>query len=274
MNIANYLGVQDLHTPTMTEARHRWNDWCGTEPALAVVTELDDLPEWSWTRDPRTDDVLRALVRLGSLHGEPLATTVLCWLLVPGAGEIARQHQHLSPAVDEITAGALWLAASEVDWTRPTQILPSVLRATRRALQAELGIGEGAHRRDRAWAAARPWGPSAAGWTYIFERRSAAPSAAVELLNLLEEAIADEVITAADRDLLLDIAVVTDVHELEDATPAPARREACGLGNRAAAAAVSRRLGVSERTVRRRLHRCIVDLSAYAAGGSQNLTLA
>lgn len=263
MSIAKILGVHDLNSPTMQEVRQRWEGWHVAEPALAVAAEVDDLVGWSWARHPDADEVLRALARLGST--EPLATTVLCWMLIPGATSIARQHSDRSSVVDDLTASCLWVAASEFDGTRAVPVAATVLRTARRALQAELGIGEGARRSDRVWAATTPWSPEATSWTTVVAHEPDEPPAVVELLDLLADATAAGVISVADRELLLDVAVATQYNEVDRGNGSPSCRRSCGLGNRAAAAAVSRRMNVSERTVRRRLRRCLDSLSEYAA---------
>ncbi|WP_344203760.1 hypothetical protein, partial [Aeromicrobium alkaliterrae] len=250
-------------------AHTRWHDWVELEPALDIGVELLDLDTWSWTRDPRTDDVLRALARLGSPrgHDEPLAATILAWLLSPGAASIARQA--LSPAdsggADELTASALWVACREAEWEKPAPVAPCVLRIVRRAVQAELGFGEGCKRADRAWAFANPWDPQWGAWEIVIDPHQPSPStAASELLELLDDAVRSEVITPSDLELLVDIAIATDELELHEG--APARRQACGLGSRAAATVVANRLGLHEVTIRRRLRRCLHDLTEFAAG--------
>ncbi|MEG9227286.1 hypothetical protein [Aeromicrobium sp. Sec7.5] len=265
MNVATALGVGSTSAPAIRQARERWEEWIRVEPDLDIGLQVDDLPAWTWRRDPRTDDVLRALARLSSPHGhdDPLATTVLAWLLVPGASSIARQVRDRTSAAHELTAGALWVACREVDPERQAPIAARVLRTTRRAVQAELGLGEGGRRADRAWSATSTWSPQWGGWEAVV-----APSpitqtcAADELLDLLQDATAAGVITPADGRMLLDIALITD--QVECTSGVGSRREACGLGNRAAASAISLRLGVSERTVRRRLRRCIDQLTEYS----------
>ena len=277
MSIATVLGVESTSTPALREAHTRWHDWIELEPALDIGVDLLDLGTWSWTRDPRTDDVLRALARLGSPrgHDEPLAATSLAWLLTPGATSIARQAT--SPAapngVDELTASALWVACREAEWEKPAPIAPCVLRIVRRAVQAELGFGEGCKRADRAWAATNPWDPQWGAWEIVIDpHRPSSSTAASELLELLDDAVTSQVITPADLELLVDIAIATD--ELELGAGAPARRQACGLGSRAAATVVADRLGLHEVTVRRRLRRCLHDLTEFAAGALHEPTAA
>lgn len=277
MNIATILGVESNATPAFREARDRWHDWTRLEPGLDIGVELYELGVWSWTRDPRTDDVLRALARLGSPrgHDEPTAASILAWLLIPGATTVARQSTSPAPAdkVDGLTASALWVACREVQWEKPAPIAPSVLRVVRRNVQAELGFGEGCRRADRAWAAAIPWAPQWTAWEVAVEKTQTSPLAAVtELLDLLADATEAGVITPADTELLLDIALATD--ELECTHGAPARREACGLGSRAAATVVANRLGVHEVTVRRRLQRCLRQLTSFAASAPEGLAAA
>lgn len=283
MSIATLLGVESVSTPTIREAQHRWQDWVRMEPVLDIGVDLVDLPAWSWTRDTRTDDVYRALARVGSPrgHNDPLATSVLAWLLIPGATSVARQLQAppstaAAAAVDnadELVAPGLWVACREVEWERPAPIAPSILRVTRRTVQNELGFGEGSRKADRTWAAAIPFDPQSGEWVPELDpTETTSTTSARELLELLDSATRAGVVTAADCQLLLDLALATD--ELEAGPGVRARRESCGLGTRAAATAVAGRLGVSEVTVRRRLHRCLNQLTDFATGPSRDLAAA
>ncbi|MDF1705831.1 MAG: hypothetical protein P1U38_13760 [Aeromicrobium sp.] len=196
-------------------------------------------------------------------------------MLSPGAASIARQVSSLatSNAADELTASALWVACREADWDKPAPIAPCVLRIVRRAVQAELGFGEGCKRADRAWAATNPWDPQWGAWEIVIDpHQPVSNEAAVELLELLEDAVKSEVITPADLELLVSIAIATDELELHDG--APARRQACGLGSRAAATVVADRLGLHEVTIRRRLRRCLHDLTEFAAEALHEQTAA
>lgn len=267
MKIATALGIESASAPVLHEAQSRWKVWIQVEPDLDIGLSVPELPGWTWRRDPRTDDALRALVRLGSPCGydDAVATTVLAWLLSPGATSIARQLADRATSAHEMTASALWIACREADPDHPSPIAARVLRTTKRAVQAELGLGEGGRRADRAWSATSTRSPQWAGWEAAFNFGSdevSSGNAVVELRDLMEDAKTAGVITASDCQLLVDVAVLTD--ELEGVSGRAAKREACGLGNRYAAEVMSRRLGISERTIRRRLRRCIDQLTEFS----------
>lgn len=158
--IAEILGIDAEDSPALQEACESWRSWLELKPELRVVDDLADLPAWTHQRDPRTNDVLRALARLGSPTGHDikLATSVLCWLLLPGAITLAKQYANVGRSqTDLLVATELWSAARSVDWQRSSAIASSVLRRTRRGVQAELGIGEGGRRaRGRLELVAKP----------------------------------------------------------------------------------------------------------------------
>ena len=268
MSIAVNLGVESPSTPALESAARRWQDWVGLEPDLDVGVGLVDLEHWSWTRDPRTDDVLRALAKLGSAegHDDPLATTVLAWLFIPGARSVARQASTASTieVVDELTATALWVACREVDWARSAPIACRIIRTVRRAVQAELGFGEGCKRADRTWSLTCAWDPQVTSWEAVISPAESSATAAEELLEFLDQATEAGVVTPSDCQLLVDIAIATDELDLAAGRRTRARRQACGLGSRPAATIVARRIGVAEVTVRRRLQRCLRQLSDFA----------
>lgn len=151
MELAKRLGVGDLDSPLMLAARRSWRRWCEQEADLAVVGELDDLAEW--TRGaPRVakDDVLARLASLTATEQD--AVTALAWLLVPGATMVAVELRDLHPDIDGIVAGQLWIEASKAHELTASSVARAVLRRTRSEVMAELGIGDAAERRDRAWA--------------------------------------------------------------------------------------------------------------------------
>jgi hypothetical protein len=151
MDLAKCLGIGDLDSPLMLASRAAWHRWCAEDSALGVVAELDDL--WDWSRQAsRTakDDVLARLAALTAT--EPEAVTALAWLLLPGATRIAVALRDLHPDIDAIVSGQLWIEAARAHESTGTGVASAVLRRTRSEVMAELGVGDAAERRDRAWA--------------------------------------------------------------------------------------------------------------------------
>lgn len=84
--------------------------------------------------------------------GEDNAAVVLVWLLMPGAARIADRYRDLSPDIDQLVAGHLWLEARTHGGTPTKAVAFTILQRTKRAVLAEIGIGDGGQRQDRAWA--------------------------------------------------------------------------------------------------------------------------
>lgn len=252
MTVATCLGVDTLERPAMRWARDHWPQWCGIEPSLAVVADLVDLPCWlrPASREGR-DAVLAALARVASR--DPVAVSVITWLLVPGAVAVARQLADLSPDIDALVAGHLWLAARTYDGRPEHRVAATLLRRTRREVMAELGVGDAGMRRDRAWACAMPMAsvPEMPG-------ADDDPDPERELADLLEEASEGGALTRADRLLLLDVA--------REATRlgVPSKRGRGGLTTPSVAELVAEDHQASARTVRRRAGNALADLGVFA----------
>lgn len=135
----------------MCAARAAWRRWCAAHPELAVVEDLDELPEW--TRQATAGEKNVVLARLASLTAcDGDAVTALVWLLVPGATRIADDLRDLHPDIDGVVAGQLWIEASQAHLLHTRSVAGAILACTRREVSAELGVGDLATRRDRVWA--------------------------------------------------------------------------------------------------------------------------
>lgn len=261
MGVAAMLGVDDVESPPMVAARAGWASWTLREPALSVVEDLLDLPDWTRTAGPGPKDAaLRCLAKLGAADGvdDRAAVTALTWALVPGAATIARRLADLAGNIDELVASHLWSSARTFAWQHRRATASSILRDTRRGVLAELGVGEWARRQDRTWAETVPVEPVSPAWL----RAPAAPTTVdpcTELLVLLDDATCTGVITGADRQLLIDLAIAAD------RASAPGRRGRAGLMVPAASQQVADRWGMSSRSVRRRAARSIDLLAAFAS---------
>lgn len=261
MSVAMMLGVEDVDGPTMAQARQRWHAWTEDEPELSVVDDLLQLRDWTRTAEPEAKDlVLRSLARIGSESGsnDPTAIAALTWALVPGAVRIAHELQDLSGQIDELVASHLWIAARTFEWDRRRCVAPSILRDARRAVLAELGVGEWARRKDRTWAQTNCVEEIDLRQPRVVDLVD--DDSPTELLDLLSEASRAGVISDWDRQLLIDLAVAAD------RAMAPPRRGRSGLMVTSASEEVAVRWGMSSRTVRRHASKAIDRLAAFAAG--------
>lgn len=262
MSVAIKLGVDSVDGPTMTLARSRWHSWVEKEPSLARAGELLELRVWTRTADASAkDSALRSLAKLGSADGDDdsAAITALTWALVPGASMLAHRLSDMSGDIDELVASHLWIAARTFDWERRRSTAASILRDTLRAVQAELGVGEGALRQDRAWTQTICVEPASPTW-HRHAEVDAEPfvGSSRELVELLEAAADVGVISTQDRVLLIELALASDEAGV------PARRGRAGLMTPCASEAVADRWGISTRTVRRRAARSIEKLRAFS----------
>lgn len=269
MSVALKLGVAEVDSPIMMEARSCWGTWTASEPDLAVVDDLLDLPAWTRTAGSfASDRVLRSLAKLGSATGgdDPAAIAALTWALLPGATAIARSLSDLASDIDDLVASYLWSSARTFAWEVRRATAASILRDTRRGVLAELGKGEWARRVDRTWAVARCVEPGSIVWERGDVRGVSDEDETANLSELLDAAVDSGVLSASDRELLLDLSRAADVGEVAG------RRGRGGLMVPAVSAEIADRLGVSSRTVRRRAVCSIEQLREFIANGYERPT--
>lgn len=271
MSVAKMLGVDDVEGPAMTLARSRWNQWTMMEPELSVVDDLADLSSWTRSADyEATDRVLRTLAKLGSSTGyaDPAAITALTWALVPGGAKIAWDLSDLSTTIDELVASHLWSSVKTFDWENRRSVAFSILRDTRRGVQAELGIGEGARRAGRTWMETICVDDDSPVWRGLLDTPAGdeQDNAAADLLDLFSEATSAGVISQADRALLIDLAVAADNENYS------ARRGRAGMTGSAAVDAVATRHGLNPRTLRRRAGRSLDRLAQFTSAAGQEIS--
>ncbi len=251
MSVATCLGVDTHERPPLRWARTHWQDWGRAHPALSVVADLLDLPPWLSQAAPGArDEVLAALARTAA-H-DVRAVSVITWLLVPGAVNLARQLADLSPDIDTLVAGQLWLTVRAYRGDPPRRVAANLLTRTRREVMADLGVGEAAVRRDRVWASTVPMGS-----VPEVPVLDVGPEPERELAELLEEAAAVGALAREDRALLLDVA--REAARLN----VPARRGRGGLMTPSVAELVAEDYEASPRTVRRRAARAVTGLDAF-----------
>lgn len=151
MSVADQFGLDDPESPLLTQARTAWARWCKTFIDLAVVDDLAELRGWTRQASASERDIVFA--RLATLAADdPDAAVALVWLLVPGAVRLANRLRDLSPDIDALVAGQLWLEVHSHGGTPDKAVAFTILQNTRRAILTDHGIGGGADRRDRTWA--------------------------------------------------------------------------------------------------------------------------
>jgi hypothetical protein len=252
MGVAVHLGVDDLGSPLMEAASHAWPRWCADDRGLAVVEELAEVPEWTRhaARQER-NDVLAKLAVLAAYDSD--AVVVLTWLLIPGATRIAIDLSDLHPDIDALVAGQLWIEAARAHELCRRGVATAILRATRRGVLTELGVGDGARRSDRAWAQV----VHVESLDEAIPPEEGRPWSYVELLELLRDALKDRAIIAFDVWLLWELASVADERG------APTRRGRMGLTTPGVTATVALGSGRSAETLRKRAMKALTRLKAY-----------
>lgn len=238
----------------MGEARVAWRRWCTEDSALGVVVELDELLDWT-RHAPRAAkaDVLARVAALTATEQD--AVTALVWLLVPGATRIAVELRDLHPDIDGIVGGQLWIEASRAHELTASSVARAVLRCTRSEVMAELGIGDAAERRDRAWAHT----VSADGMIEESTAPAPEPFADYSVLELLKAAFIDGAVVGFDLRLLWDLAYIAE------ALGAPAHRGRMGLTTPTVVEAFAAQRHLNARSVRRRATEVLDRLQEYAA---------
>jgi hypothetical protein len=264
MSVADYFGLDDLESPLMTVARARWAGWCAEDRDLAVVDDLIDLR--TWTRRAVPDDKDRVLGRLAEIaQTEETGRTVLVWLLLPGAITLADGLRDLTPEIDGLVAGQLWIEVARSHQHPPRGVAKAILNSTRRAVLAELGVGCHGKQRDRVWSQ-----------TILLDRFEDnavqvdpdSVDSYDELVEVLDAALRDHAVEGLDIWLLHELAVAATVAE------APMRRGRCGLTSPAVVDVLARMRPEAARTLRRRVGNVVDQLAAYVDCGQEDTRLA
>lgn len=254
MSVAKCLGLDEVDGPAMAAAAVAWQRWCHEDPKLAVVGDLLDLPGWTRRATTAAKDALLAhLHRLAVDDAE--AATVLAWLLLPGATRLANKLRDLSPDIDALIAGEMWLQIR----SRPVErcVAATVLRNVRRSLLAELRHADAAQRRDRTWANA-----TLCDNTEDLDLLAGVPElnadAIFETSLLMQSALLCGSVSLSDASLLQALATAADDRS------APGRRGRAGLTSPAVVEHVARCRPQSVRSIRRRASMLMDRLRRYA----------
>lgn len=270
MSVASRFGLDDLDSPLLAEAAEGWRRWCALEPGLAVVEELVGLR--SWTKQASREDKDRVLAALAVLtEQDRAAVAALVWLLIPGATRLAQSLSDLSPEIDDLVAGELWIQTSRAHQLGNRGLAQAIVYETRRAVLRGLDVGAHA---DKTWSQTRilddldegAFGAS----THLGVEDPVADPVADEVTDPVVDPAAEAVgfLKAAGQDRALGWWDVWLVHQLAiaaDEIGAPLHRGRFGLTTPAAVVKVAAMCGKSERTVRRRACQALDALAEYAA---------
>ncbi len=219
MNLEAHLGLGTADGGGLLGQAHgRWEVWERDFPVLQHARGTEELRRWLRTNPDQCPEALLALASLGAVDGwdDPVAAAVLTWTLLPGANALARRLRDLGPDVPTLVAGHLWIAARTFSWRTARSVATCVLTATRRAVLAETVpnrqvqlCGDGLEQ-----VAATP-GVGHAGAAAHSE-----PTAAEELLDVLQWAQGQQVLSG--RDLQLLVCLVRRGHVARRAARSPA----------------------------------------------------
>jgi hypothetical protein len=269
------MGLQDGGGQLLAEAAQLWPAWLEAVPQLGVVATLAELRPWlSSANAGDADRVLLALARLGSPTGgdSVAAAGALAWALLPGACSLARRLSTLTPVIDEVVAAQLWIEVRAFPWQRLTKVAANILANTRSGVLRECGVRSQLERSDLTWSRTSVADPHSPAWDSrmvsathggsLCGEATSEVTAVEELLELLEWACVSDVITAADRSLLLSL--------VDAAERSGTRRTGRGQGGLMAndvSEAVASRWGISPVTVRRRARRTVEALSVACIEG-------
>jgi hypothetical protein len=276
MSPTESLGVTWPALTERVERRRALDRWAAAETGLAGIASLDALAEIvHHGQDPaRADELLGGLVRLAAADGggDEDAALVVAHLLANGTRKLALQLRNLSPDIDDLLAGQLWLQIRTFPWRqRRRAYAKSLLLDTRLAVLAELRPYRTRQRQTRVIVI-----DPVAGWTDDEPAREPASSptgrkgvldrAHVEahdqdtstLLDVLEWAQRSGVIDRADAALLLELVIAADETGSAERTRSAGR----SVNRTAEIAAVAARHGVHEKTIWRRRARALTALQA------------
>jgi len=254
MSVEKHLGIAANLEQVLTGA---WPGWVGRRPVLGAVDDPSRLRSWLQDADPElADEVLHGLAWLASVHGadDRDAAAVLAWLLLPGASFTARQLRSLSAEIDHLVASELWMLVRTFPLQR-RKVVANLMRDLRSRVLVACEAPASLRRTDPTWAAT-----VCSTEVASVQARAAVcePSPLEELVDVLDWACEQQVIRALDRALLL--LLVDAAQDLNLRVSA-----SHGLLSNEATAQVAARLGVSERTVRRRAQRSIRAVAAAAS---------
>lgn len=250
MNIIKLMGHDVVDLRALAVAR--WPEWVAAAPQLGCVGSPDELDTWWRLPDARdvVNGVLLALARLAAFDGEDDrdAAAVLAWMLEPAAAGVARRFGN---GLLRFLAAELWVEVRSIPWQRPHSVACRVSARLRQAVLTERNVPTRSNRLPRTV-------PLPTGWDARWEdpTTDGQEDQAAELTDILEWAVARDVISESDRELLVALVVTSATLGIEP------RANGTGLASASLSRAVGMRLGLSERSVRRHTQRCLESLAA------------
>jgi hypothetical protein len=258
MSCMQHLGQGWPELAERVERCGSWPLWVAAEPALASAGSFDEVAGIVGDRahPRRADELLAGLVRLGAVDGgnDQDAAWAVALLLTKGAARLARQLKGLSPSMDQMVAGQVWLQIREFPWRkRRRAIAANILLDARRAVLRDLGADT---RRSCAQGVlvilmdTTSEGLAASGWQALAgQDRSVESGDDVTLVEIVQWGTGNGLVSPEDAATLLELASL----EL----PGTVR----GLSSAAEIHAIATRRGVTEKTVRRSRDRAVRSLA-------------
>ena len=233
-----------------------WERWTAAEPVLAGVRGLDELHE---LRKQAADAPLGGLIRLAAKDGgdDQLAATAVAHQLQGGTTHLIMNLRDLSDDVEAVVIGSLWAEIRSFPWRRRTRAFAaSLMFETRAAAVSTLLPGR---RRGTAEPVVLIDPVSSAdglvGRPLWHDRRSPCEQSTLELVELLDWALASCVVERSDVTLLLELIAAGD--EVGDGdTPRTLR----GTSSQAAVLRVAELRGVCDKTVMRQRDQLVATL--------------
>jgi hypothetical protein len=261
MSVADQLGLCDETSGLLALADQRWGHWATIHPALTHCCGVRELRSWLPGADMAdADEALHALATLAAADGgnDIAAAAALAWALMPGACALANRLRTLVWHIDEIVAAQLWVEVRTFPWRRLRKVAANVLMNTRAGVLRDCDAKSQLERTDPTWSRTSPVDPCGTFWGgYASSHCEGPTNPAQELLELLEWACENKVITEADRALLLCLVEVAD-----SAVTRRLGRGTCGLMANNVSEAVAQQWGIAPKTVRRRARRSMDALSS------------
>lgn len=253
MSVASELGIESIGD-TPPEVITAWPTWQHEHRVLRPI-DAGQLRDWLQCASVGdSDDVLHVLAQRAAMDGEQDhdAAIALAWALLPGACLLAKRWVRGTDNIDFLVAEQLWIHARTFAWQEKRKVAANVLLDVQRAVLAELGIPAYQSKTERATAHPVP----VADFESIHWRNQDGPSPAQQLHRLLARAVGLRAITAEDHQFLLTVLDVA----AEVGPPQGNKRNLGGFANNDFTELVAARLGLSGRTVRRRLRACMTAL--------------
>lgn len=255
MSVASELGIESIGD-TPPEVITAWPTWQHQHRVLRPIDAVQ-LREWLQCASVSdSDDVLHVLARRAAMDGgrDRDAAIALAWALLPGACLLAKRWVRGTDDIDFLVAEQLWIHARTFAWRSKRKVAANVLLDVQRAVLTELGIPAYQSKAERTNAHPVP----VADLETVHWRNQDMPSPAQQLHRLLLRAVDRGVISAEDHQFLstmLDVA-------FEAGPPQSNKRNLGGFANNDFTELVAARIGLSGRTVRRRLQACVAALQA------------